>query len=281
MIKYINLTEKEDFLFRFRIKESFTETTDSTTLPSRTYAWNNAYHSLRVNDSDTIFGGFEIPLGFLNIGDIVEIECEFWNISGVKAKIIIDYKTDDTFATTNGSSSLYQSVSGNTDGFKKSKVTYTAEKDSWAQAALGTFSSDIGDYYIRNVRIKVTSFAGQNTPQQDVQRTKYYNIHGTAEGFEVSPNYGYDTAKLVVDSVNRYITLTHDKPFTGEKKGVSYANITALQSDKYAVSTRSEQKHSLLIYIRDIATNTFIDPATLQNNPNIYINVNHIGYDKI
>ena len=125
----------------------FTQTTEATTLPNNTYAYNDTYKALRINDSSaTNKGSIHVALGTLSIGDSVEVRLDVMNVSGVKAKIVIDAPLGAQIALVQSEKyGEFETIGGK----------FVIISDNKATLVVGLFTADIGDFYIRNIKIIV------------------------------------------------------------------------------------------------------------------------------
>ncbi|GKX65654.1 hypothetical protein [Inconstantimicrobium mannanitabidum] len=127
---------------------------DQTTISANSLAWNTNYKAFRTNDATSSSSAcIQIPIGYLRVGDRVELEAEFKNVSGTKAKIALDIFPDTTY--TAGMNNVFVLNSTYTDGqFEHIKVTVICTYEGYGVADFGVFTADVGDFYVRNVRIK-------------------------------------------------------------------------------------------------------------------------------
>ena len=112
----------------------------------------NSNKEIHIKDSSTSLTGVlsERVYGLV-VGDIIEIDCEVFSISGVLPKIAIDSNVKVGILNTDGYS-YPQNV------WKRMSVKYVVQENAeYHSIKIGTFTLDVSDFKIRNVRIKVLS----------------------------------------------------------------------------------------------------------------------------
>lgn len=155
MKKNITLTKADDFLkyLHPEFPRNFVE--DGETIPENSCSYSDTFKAFRINDaSSALKGSLHIYLGELSIGDKVDINVEVMNISGVKAKIAIDYLSSPT---GNLLENLFILQSKKTGEFERIGGSFLITRNGHAMAVIGVFTADIGDFYIRNVNLKITT----------------------------------------------------------------------------------------------------------------------------
>jgi hypothetical protein len=276
MSRSYRISEKETMISYLKTPFSTNIVTDDVTIADNSVAFNDTYKALRINDASAANkGALEIPIGFLNIGDRINIEVEVMNVSGVKAKIAIDlFNTIDMTDVSYPNLGIVQSEK--TGEFETLCANFISTKNMYGRLAVGVFTGDIGDIYIRNIKVTVSS---ANEKPKFVERIKSYTLVGSASGFKNDANYSDE--KCTVDVTSTQITVTHDKPFpTAAKKGNAFGNICARSEfGKYIAKFRGEAVDKFIIEIYDTTTGNIVDPTTFQNNTTFYIKAMHLGYE--
>lgn len=134
---------------------------DQSTIPDNSLAWNINFKAFRTNDATNSSSAcIQIPIGYLNLGDKVELEAEFKNVSGTKGKIALDVFPDTTYLNLTNIGTISSTSS---DGqFEHLKVTFIVTTEGYGRANFGIFTADIGDFYVRNVKVKTNSIYQRN-----------------------------------------------------------------------------------------------------------------------
>lgn len=120
---------------------------EAPTIAANSWAWNDTYKAAHVNDV-SVKGSFSIPIGFLKMGDVITLSCEFMNVSGVKGKIAVD-------GIPTGNAFTFQSEKSGS--FEYLETSFIIQEDKSYNALFGIFTADVGEYYVRNCTIKIDS----------------------------------------------------------------------------------------------------------------------------
>ena len=262
----IRFAEFNDFKRTKSLPVGFTETTESTTLPSNTYAWNTTYKALHVNDASTsLKGAISCYLSKGSIGDVIELEMEVMNVSGSTFKVAIDgNETGGLFILESVKSGEFETIGGR----------FVVTKDNeLLSAELGVYTSDIGEYYIRNINIKVSKKDNLLSARPSI---RHYTFLFTGGELAVQP-YGPYTCTTVLNNTD--IIVTHDVPFSNRvgMGGAAFGAFNRWSSD-FDLRTSSEDNNSFVARIFDMSTGAVVDPTTLLNSER-YFNCVHHGYD--
>jgi len=263
----IRLTEFEDYKRTQALPLTMTETTEAVTIPSNTYAWSSAYKALHMNDASAgVKGSIGFYLGNAVYGDVVEFSAEVMNMSGVKAKTYIDI-------VGGGVAIALQSVKSGE--FETIGAKYIVNKDTGNMTtAFGVFTTDIGEYYIRNINVKVNKKDNLSATRPAIRQ---YTFALTGGALTLATGYGPYTCTTVLTST--IITVTHGIPFTNllGMAGTSFGNFNR-NANAYYVRTSTETLTGFIMQIFDRATGVVVDPTTLLNS-NLYLAMIHHGYD--
>ena len=262
----IRLTEFEDYKRTQALPVAMTETTEAVTIPANTYAWNDTYKALHMNDaSAAIKGAIGFYLGNAVYGDVVEFSAEVMNISGIKAKTYID-------VAGGGAPLALQSVK--TGEFETIGAKYIVNRDTGNMtAAFGVFTGDIGEYYIRNINVKVNKKDNLLLSRPAIRHYTFLFTGGTLS----VESFGPYKCTTVITSTQ--ITVTHEIPFTNPAGfgGTAFGNFNR-SANAYYVRTSSESKTSFIMQIFDRVTGAVVDPNTLLSS-GLYVAMIHHGYD--
>ena len=259
-MKTVRLSEYNDY--KPFLPAGFTETAEGATIPADTYAWSSAYKALRINDV-TKKGAISVGnFPKLKIGDTVKINAEVLNVSGVKAKIAIDY--------AGGVGNLFILQSEKIGEFEKIGGEFVITKENSFAVLVGVFTADVGDFYIRNVEIEVVNKGRGIEPDK-----RAYTFLFGASSLSLLSGYHPYSCTFSVSSTD--VLITHDEPFTAVYPGAAVSNLSATGLDKIITKTRGESQTSLRVEFIDVTTGLAIDPTTLYGTGS-YFNVIHHGY---
>lgn len=282
MIKHFQLNKQNDYLELLASDTIRTNlVADGTTIAANSCAFNTSYNAFRVNDASTgEKGALSIPVGFVVIGDIIEIEAEVYNVSGVGCKFGGDIFSKNTYQPADYKASLQVLTTNANSTFEKVKVTYTVETEGYLMLAIGSYTGDTGDYYIRNVKIKLNSGGSSYGVTTSKQTIKAYRISGTASGLIVDNNFGTDKATLTINSSLKFIQVSHDIPFQNtKKKTIGIACSNSYELPKYTFLVHGGTNAMILVSVFDTSTQTLVDPTLLANDSKFSFALEVIGYD--
>jgi hypothetical protein len=253
-----------------------TKTTEATTIAANTYAWNDTLKAVHVNDaSSSAVGYFRLGLGYLKVGDVVTISSEIWNISG-HAEIALDYNVSSVVGSGGGNYLVATSEGDSGGGFESLEVTYTIVRDAYYSVPFGINTANVGEFYVRNCVVKMDTKYSEH-PKKYKQGRREYTLNGVNGVYSLLTAYGFDTCSFAIDTVNKKLTITHDKPFATK------AGMPIFQFDRTGNSTKFFARYgtpltnTFDLYIYDIATNTLQDPSTIAGS--IQFTAVCFGYD--
>ena len=267
---YYNISQKSTYLEHSLIK---TFVDEAETINVNSVSYNNTCNAFRINNS-TQKGSLHIPLGNLMIGDRVNVKVEFRNISGVRGKIALD--RGRTTVTNIGVVYSVQEY-GQWDFLETS---FSCNANDVYNLFIGLFTNDVGDIYIRNISIEIETnreIVKQEKPSYKEGR-RIYNIRGGDGTISLQNAYSYDNCTISIDSSNKFIQITHDKPFTA-KAGVAIAGISGASNVKYTAKTQTESTSGLRVKIYDSELKSFVDPSIFINDNTFWCSIVHFGYD--
>lgn len=280
-MREIQLNEYKDFKYALDTLKSygFTETTDASVIPANTFCWNNDYKAIRVNDGAVNKKGVINIKGFpaLNIGDTVEISAEIMNLSGVKAKIAVDYI--DPLANL----FVLQSSGTVNDGFEVLQGSFLINHKRRFEVLIGAFTGDIGDFYVRNVQITVKT----QDNKAFIPDQRLYTLYAKpkATSFELM---GYHPYRCTINTTSDYVEIVHEEPFGGVDvvggsgvfyNGSGFATMSATGMDNIVVKVNGEAFSRLRVHFYDMTTGQKVSPATILASANeVYIGVMHFAY---
>ncbi|GEM_PF-6694530 len=260
-MKRVKIRTYEDFKMHF--PSGFTETSESANIPSNTYTWNDTYKAFRIYDNSTsLRGAVELQkIINANFGDVVEITAEVMNISGVKAKLSIDYQN-------NGNMFILQSEK--VGEFEKIGGRFTVGKTDVLSCVIGVFTADIGDFYVRNIEIKVEGNDFIYSPD-----IRAYTFFFDSASVVLQTVYHPYKCNITVSSTD--ILIEHGKPFNSSFGGSAIASLSATGVDYIIPKTRSESSSSVRVEFINTMTGATINPTTLYGT-NTFFSVIHHGY---
>lgn len=261
--------------FASYVTSGFAKVTENTTIAADSWAWSDTLKAAHLNDANAALKGcFTIPVGFLKVGDKIRIQAEIMNVSGIKAKIALDFNTTNKYGTPG--SNVFIISSEKTGEFEIVNGECVVSTDGYYAAIFGVFTADIGEYYIRNCKVEADTKYSV-APKKYKQGFRSYGILSTTGSYAVQSNMGLDTATLTVDSTNKQIQITHTKPFE-ILGGIPFLGESSSGVSKdYYVRTQGITNAGCIIKIYDYATRTMQDPALIVGT--FWFHLFFSGYD--
>lgn len=148
--------------YSFITKEQFQEGINATWEPARpTYTdstptgnewtYNSTLQCMHMKNIDTTKVGYCVQdFGELRVGDIIEVVAEVYSISGVKPKIAIDARLNTQWINK------AHIQADKTKEWEVIRLKYIVQDNKIDhKATIGIWTADIGEFYVRNIRIEV------------------------------------------------------------------------------------------------------------------------------
>lgn len=277
----IQVNAADDFLKYVNKNWKYTKgyVNDTITIANNSFAWNINFKAFRTNDaSATNSGCIQIPIGYLRVGDKVELECEIKNVSGVKGKMALDIFKDTTYSSNMSNVFILSSTSS--DGqFEHIKATVINTVEGYGVADFGIFTEDTGDIYVRNVRVRTNTVDStlSDSYYNDTTSMRVYDFGN----FKLDSKYSPDICTLTYDSDGSTVILTHGKPFTGQYLGVAHGAIGGkdISAYNYDVKVFSETKTSLKFRFYNPNNGSLYKVSDLKALTNFWFNIVAFGYE--
>lgn len=231
------------------------------------YYYNTTYGALQVKSDSSHKGALTIKVGYVTKGTKIKVKAEIYSLNGVMPKITVDYHTIAQCKKNywKGSSDTYQM---NERGkFVPIELDITNDYEGYAKVVIGLFTADSGEYYVRNVIV-------DSTGCQIKRSFRVYNINQNT----VVGGFGFDTANIEVDNSQKFMKITHHRPFSVDKRGIAFANVDAGSGQKNIVPrTRSQYNDHVIVEFYDLDAKDIVAPSTLSQW--YYFSLFHFGFD--
>lgn len=260
---FLSYYTADDFRAAFGASSDIAYVGESTPSTNQ-YAWSSLYKSVRVNTDATSKGYISFDLGFLEIGDLVDLEADIWNMAGEKVRLTFDHFTgtaiDDGTRTT-----YYIDSTGSNDGFKLNNYPFVVVKPGYYRATIGLWTSQIGEFRMRNCACKIQSVVRKTEP---LNRTIHFGIsisNGTPtityrKGKEYISSIVNDTTGIMVNLKN---VPTGSMPFLQSVFTSSEAfKIDSTNSIGYMYQRGSGETGVLIGLKKDTSASTSHTPMT-------------------
>ena len=251
---------------------------EGTTIANDSWSWNSQYRAARINDASTsVKGTVELNLGFLKVGDIIKLKTEVMNVGGVKAKIAIDLSNEPSVLV--GSSGFANALimsSSKTSEFETVEISFVVRTDAYYNILFGTFTADIGEFYIRNCVASSDSVFISDEITTIKQAIKAFTIRTIATGvFERDIRFGVDECTVTVNT--NFLVITFSTPFTHTSvRPISFIGEEP-SAGQYRVRASAPQSNTVTIQFYDRSTNALIDHTSIPTG--VFFTLQVVGYD--
>lgn len=226
----------------------------TSSLADGQWGWDSNGEFVHIKDNATVpgYAGFTIPSN-LYVGDVIEVEVEFFSISGVLPKISIDRIGAGTI------DHLQLSQAGK---WETMKCNFLVRTNGKYNLIIGTWASDVAEFRMRNVRVRVKSSARQLT-QKDNYRTAFIvkNADGT---WNAHPDYASDPCTVTVDTDKKWLNVVFTNPLLSAKDCMNFIGNEAYPSENlYMSRTYASYKDRAYICFYGALGKERVDPSTL------------------
>lgn len=157
---YKSFIEKEHFQANMKSGNNFSYT-DNTPPELNKWTFNVAERAMHVNAGTGSFTYIRMKIGKLYVGDLIKAQADFQNITGIKAKIGVDfYTTQEKFDTSNWErETLMMQQSDNGNQYTVNSIVMPVYKDGWYDITFGLFTNDVGEFKMRNLLANIETMA--------------------------------------------------------------------------------------------------------------------------
>lgn len=190
---FLSYYTADDFRAAFGASSDITYVGEATPGVNQ-YAWNSTFKSVRVNTNSSGKGYISFDLGFLEIGDLVDLEAEVWNMAGEKARLTFDHFTGNAIDDGTRTTYYIDTTSENTDAFKLANYPFVVVKPGYYRATIGLWTSQIGEFRMRNAACKIQSVVRRTEP---LNRTIHFRMNVTNGSATIT----YRKGKEYIDSI--------------------------------------------------------------------------------
>ena len=255
---FLGLNSLDDFKIAMATTSITYVASGTPTLNQWTY--DTTLRAIRINKDNTKTGYVTINIGFLDVGDTVELQAEFMNVSGTdKGTLTIDH-----FAGTSigdGTKTSYYTSSKTSDGFELTNYTLVVTKAGYYRATFGMWGGMVGDFYMRNCACRVQSvIKGSDTNV----RFGMFRKMSTGEVIQ-RLEFGGTPCTVTITNGNE-IKVTWDRPLTGLRPIGFVSNEFYIENNKYMA--RCSSAYQGYMNIRFYPNNPYSDtPVNIADLP--------------
>lgn len=245
-------------------------------LTDDSWGWNENFGAHVRTTTATKKGSFTIRVGYLKKGDIVRASGEFLKVSGNNPRITI-LNTD--------TERVRHYYSNGLNSFETLDIEMVAFEDGNYQIVFGTVTSEIAEFYVRNIKINLNASISENRPYEKTFKT--FPIKTTDVGV-FALNSQFVNEGCTFSFVDGNLRITFDKPF----KGYASSNRRVIPFISQRANTNTQQydirncveewyTNGTFVTLRfyNQGTNTKVDASTIPSS--VVFDVLVIGVDTI
>lgn len=234
-------------------------------------------HAMKNNTTKR--GYFAIVIENISVGDVIVAQMECSSITGTKPKIVMDILggtksgTDITGAETSQSLVDYNKWTT----IKLSKVHEYNDRDK-IRIAFGIGTADTGEYYLRNLKVKVLRQIknGQLSPEIQV-----FNVKKSNGTWSIDNTFGANSGANITFMSDYDMVITFSKPFLTNKRPVALTTMDANENGyKYRTMVYGCKHNEVLVKlqnIKDYVTSGTMTKAWADAEDGIYFNLLIVG----
>jgi hypothetical protein len=232
----------------------------AATLGINEWGYDEKLRAFKVNKDNTVTGYLSFDLGYLEIGDTIEVAAEIMHVSGTnRGTIAID--RFDGGSVGSGSKSTWSTQAKSDSGFQLTEFSFVASKDGYYRATVGLWASMMGQVWIRNPRVNVNSIV--KGTDSNVRFGMFRKL--TAEGkFIRRPEFGGDACTITVNNATD-IVITWDRPMKGLRPIALVSNEFYVTGNKYTPMISYSQLGSVVVRFYPINNDTPLKVADIPN----------------
>ncbi|WP_310877175.1 hypothetical protein [Priestia megaterium] len=232
----------------------------SATLGVNEWSYDEKLRAFKINKDNTVTGYISFDLGYLEVGDMIEVSAEIMHVSGTnRGTIAID--RFDGGSVGSGSKSTYSIQATADSGFQLTELPFVAAKEGYYRATVGLWASMMGQVWIRNPRVRVNSIVKGN--DSNVRKGMFRKL--TTEGkFIRRPEFGGDPCTITVNN-STDIVITWDRPMKGLRPIALVSNEFYVTGNKYTPMVSYSQLGSVVVRFYPINNDT---PLKVSDIPN-------------
>ena len=232
-------------------------------LTDDSWGWNESLGAHVRTTTTTKKGSFTIPIGYLKKGDVVRASGEFMKISGDNPRITI---------LNSDISKVRDYYSNGLDAFETLDIEMVALDDGNHKIIFGTTTSEIGEFYVRNIKINLKTSISNNRPYEKTFKT--FPIKTTGVGvFALNSQFVKEGCTFSFNAGD--LRITFDEPFKGyasfNRRVITFISQRATtNTQRYDIRNCAEEWYAngtfVTLRFYEQGTNTIVDPSTIPAN---------------
>ncbi|MEM4995029.1 hypothetical protein WKH56_20905 [Priestia sp. SB1] len=234
--------------------------TANTSLGINQWGYDTTLRAFRIRKDNTTTGYVSFDLGYLEIGDKIELAAELMYVSGSnRGTLAIDRY--DGGSVGSGSKTTYSVQAKEGSGFQLEELSFVATKDGYYRATVGLWVSMMGELYIRNPRCTVKSIVKGN--DSNFRFGMFRKM--TADGqFIRRPEFAGDDCTVTVQNATDLL-ITWDRPMTGLRPIAFASQEYYIINNKYEPRASYAQLNSVTVRFYQVGSET---PVKISDVPN-------------
>ena len=234
--------------------------TGNTSLGINQWSYDGTLRAFRIRKDNTTTGYVSFDLGYLEVGDTIELATEFMYVSGSnRGTLAIDRY--DGGSVGSGSKTTYSVQAKEGSGFQLEELSFVATKDGYYRATVGLWVSMMGELYIRNPRCTVNSIVKGNDSNVRFGMFRKMSADGK---FTRRPEFAGDDCTVTVQNATDLL-ITWDRPMKGLRPVAFVSNEFYTVGNTYTPMISYSQLNSVTVRFYPLNSNT---PAKISDIPN-------------
>lgn len=234
--------------------------TTGSSLGVNQWSYDEALRAFRIKKDNTVTGYVSFDLGYLEVGDTIELGSEIMYVSGNnRGTLAID--RFDGGSVGSGSKTTYSVQAKEGSGFQLEELPFVVAKDGYYRATVGLWGSMMGELYIRNPRCRVNSIVKGS--DSNVRKGMFRKL--TSEGkFILRPEFAGDACTITVNN-STDLVITWDRPMKGLRPIVTKGEEYYIVNNDYQFRVSYAQLESVTVRFFKTGSNT---PVKISDVPN-------------
>lgn len=224
------------------------------------WSYDEVLRAFRINKDNTTIGYISFELGYLEIGDTIDLAAEImWMTGSNRGMLAID--RFDGGGIGLGSKTTWSIQAKEESGFQLTEMSFVATKEGHYRATVGLWTSMVGQLYIRNPRCLVKSIVkGSDT---NVRKGTFRKATETGTIIRRTDFAGDDCTISISNSTD--IVITWNRPMKGLRPVSFVSNEYFAVGNLYTPSISFSRLESVIVRFYPIGSNTPVKVSDLPN----------------
>lgn len=171
-----SVLSEDDFKSAMSTQSTFTESEPS----NDEWTYVDVEQAAHINTASSREGFVALYLGKVYAGDTIELSAEFLNISGTKARLTVDWFSDEGYSQNKTADYI---SSANDNDYQKTSFTYTVMSDGYIRVLYGLWGMHTGEFKMRKLLCNV-----ETIKSEDSKVGAWKNVTSLNNGWTINPN---------------------------------------------------------------------------------------------